>query len=66
MQNLPPEIDLIGPTLYPAIVIAPHGCWLQCGACGCSKEVEFYFMVDDQYEPFQPVCDCPIPAILLA
>ena len=54
----------LSPALIPAVAIGldEH---LQCGACGFQGAPTHYIFSDgpDWYEP---VCDCPLPAVLNA
>lgn len=58
------SVEGLSPTLYPAAIIAPST-HLQCGLCGCCREVEFY-VYSSGTNPFEAVCDCPLDATLLA
>lgn len=54
---------MLTPSPIPAeLVIRPTH--LQCGACGFNGEVKECYL-DDGGTP-QPVCDCPVEAVLYA
>lgn len=57
-------VEGLRPTLYPAVLIA-RPTHLQCGRCGFSGMVEFYVGTDEEW-CFDPVCNCPIEAVLYA
>lgn len=53
------------PELLTAEWTKPQGEWLQCGGCGYNGLVQFY-VYDTGSNPFAPVCNCPLPAVLEA
>lgn len=55
----------VTPVLYPAEFIEPGGCWIVCGSCGCNKRAEFYVETEAPW-CFEPICDCPLPAVFTA
>lgn len=63
MQRYKP-VEGLRPTLYPAALVA-RPTHLQCGRCGFSGMVKFYVGTDEEW-CFDPVCNCPREAVLLA
>lgn len=57
-------VEGLSPHLYPAELVE-RPCHLVCGACGFNGTVAFY-VASDGCDPFEPVCNCPLPGVLRA
>lgn len=64
MNNEPFSLPDVTPVLLPAAEIAPET-WLVCGGCGFNGTVKAYVFVEKPW-CFDPVCNCPLPAVLTA
>lgn len=58
------KVEGLSPELIPAELVSKPT-HLQCGSCGFSGEVGYYVSTDEPW-CFEPVCDCPLPAVLKA
>ena len=58
------KVEGLSPELILAELVAKPT-HLQCGSCGFSGEVVHYVFTDEPW-CFEPVCDCPLPAVLKA
>lgn len=55
-------VEGLYPQLWPASLVEPST-HLQCGACGFNGRPE-WFIYSEGEDALQPVCNCPLPAIL--
>lgn len=60
----PGKVVGLSPQLIPAELVA-RPTHLQCGSCGFNGTVEMYVQTDGP-ECFEPVCNCPLEAVLTA
>lgn len=59
-----PKVRGLSPSPVPARLVS-EGEWLQCGGCGWNGPVTEYIFVDKPW-CFDAVCNCAIPATLVA